>query len=323
MLDLDSMQALPARPSASGLRAIEALVWRWWRRAGVEVALEGWDGLPQGPVIFAMNHSHKYDFLMFRVPMQRRGRPAQTWVKARAWNDLGMRWFLGRHGNLPLLSRGYILASDFQAVHGRRPQEAEYRTMRDALDQGSPLPEGPLWDALRQRRRAILGLPYAPSRQSWQGAIAQVYQQAMEHTLERSRQAIAQGSSLHIYPQGTVTSRLTRGRSGAVQAAAALGLPLVPVGCSGVRRAMPGKGLGFAPGRVVLRFGAPLYVRAFQVSGEQQPRPFVPGWEARHRALLERETRRLMLAINDLLEPEYQGGDHITSDGTRGVARFF
>jgi 1-acyl-sn-glycerol-3-phosphate acyltransferase len=322
VLDVPTLRGLDPHPVMWFQRACGALargMMRWPHP--VELVVEGWERVPGGRAIFAMNHTQKYDFLMLRLPAFARGRLPLTWIKARAWNDPGMVHFLGRTGNIALGSRGYVLAADFARVHGRRPSEAEYRTLRDALNDGARLPTGSPWDALEGTPREILGRPFDPAQSAWAEAVEATFQAMMAATLEHSRRALALGHDLHIYPQGGVSSRLTRGRTGVIQAAAGLGLPIVPVGCSGCREAFVGNGLRFQGGRVVVRFGDPMEVDLAGV--DQRFVPFDRRSEVLARGALEAQTEALMGRINALLEPAYQGSSEVQSDGSQGLSRFF
>jgi 1-acyl-sn-glycerol-3-phosphate acyltransferase len=303
-----------------GARLVADLVFRLPRPTRFDI--QGLEQVPRGPVLFAMNHTHKYDFAALRYPMLvQQGRTVGTLIKTRSWNDAGMRGFLTKTANIPLTSKGYLLAADFQATLGRRPSEEDYRALRRHLEDGQPLPQGRDWDALQQTPREILGHPFDPSRARYIEVVGELYRAFMAESLRLCRQALGRGFSLQLYPQGSVSSRLTRGLPGAVQFARALGLPLYPVGCSGCREVFVGASPLARGGTIKLRF-AP----AFAPSLDDLPRdfvPFEPAHEAQHHAPLQRETDRLMQTLNGLLDPAYQGGPEVASDGSSGVGRFF
>ena len=165
--------------------------------------------------------------------------------------------------------------------------------------------------------RTVLGRPFDPTTETYGEMVNQVFGALARESISLARIALDRGSSLVIAPQGVFTSRLTKGRIGGVQFAAALGLPMIPVGVSGMLEAYPNQGLRSIGGTVHLRFGAPV-----DISLPTDHIPFDKACEVRFAAQLESETQRVMEAINGLLEPAYQWDDNPEGDGIQGVARF-
>jgi 1-acyl-sn-glycerol-3-phosphate acyltransferase len=83
---------------------------------------------------------------------------------------------------------------------------------------------------------------------------------AGESSLERGREVLRSAALLGIYPEGTRSpdGRLYRGKTGAARLAMRTGAPVVPIGVTGTREAMPPGALLPRRGRVVVRFGPPL-----------------------------------------------------------------
>ena len=106
-----------------------------------------------------------------------------TWIKARAWQNPVMINYLSYTGNVPLASRGYVISGDFKQLFGRKPSNDEYRALRDHLDEGSPLPEGEVFDQLQNQARSILGEDYSPSQSTYRQAIESCFKQFMESSL--------------------------------------------------------------------------------------------------------------------------------------------
>jgi hypothetical protein len=242
-----------------------------------------------------------------------------TWIKARDYAHPAMRWILGKGGNIPLASRGYVIAADFAAVHGRRPREDEYRALRDHVDTGAALDPG--LEASLRAPRTMAGVA-VDLRDGYRSAIRQAYHVLMQETLRLARQGRDAGRHQHVYPQGATSRQLTPGHPGAVQAALALGVPIVPVGMSGCREVFVGRNHPLTRGgEVVVRLGAPRHVDPAIVPPGF--RPFHPDDEDAHAHALQTETDRLMEAINALCEPAYRWADDGVSDAKRGVARFY
>ena len=285
-----------------------------------DVRLEGTEHLPAGPAIFSPNHTHKFDFLPIRVALLGLDVHLITWIKARDYRDRAMRAFFAHTGNIGLASRGYVIASDFATVCGRRPTEAEYRELRDHVDTGARL-DPALAERLERKSRAILGTPFDPSQLGYREAVRETYFALMQATLERARVGRDAGHHQHIYPQGSTSAQLTPGRTGAVQAALALDVPVVPVGISGCREVFRGSTPLAMGGEIVIRFGAPIRVPPAVVPANF--RPFHPDDEMEQHTPLTHQTAELMERINALCDPRYRWAADKKSDAKQGVARFF
>lgn len=288
---------------------------------GVQVRLEQPPRFPE-PVLFAMNHSHYFDFMPSRRALwDQLGVRTVTFVKARAYQNRLEKPYLKRIGNIPLISRGYVISADFAHVHGRKPSEEEYRQLREHIDHDAPLPDTAVNAALLSRPREMLDLAFDPKARSYQEAVHACYAEGMEMSLAHARRVLAAGQSLHIYPQGLYSTRLSKGRIGTVQFARALGIPIVPIGFSGMNELFSRANM--VPrkrGTLTMRFGAPRWIRGAEYDDFV---PFDAREEARIRPTLERETGALMESINALLDPAYQWGEDLEGDGLEGVSRFF
>ena len=237
-----------------------------------------------------------------------------TVAKAKNYHDPIMRFLLSRLGVVPLASKGYLLLVDFTGAIGRRPDDAEYRALRDRLERGAPWPAGEPFEALATRPRALLGHAFDPAAEPYRAFVQRVYaEEPLGETLRLAREAVAAGADVQMYPEGTVAPRLGRGRPGAVQLAWALGLPIVPVGMSGCPDAFAGDSplLRVRPGgaaALTIRFG-----RALTLPPNLLPadfRPFNAVAEATHRAALVGYTDDvLMPAIEALLDPPFRRGE--------------
>lgn len=291
---------------------------------GARIRMEGFPESIDGPVLFAMNHTHRYDFLPAKVALDlQRKIVTATVVKYRAFQHRGESLFMRKYGNIPISSRGYLISADFTRLHGRKPTEPEYRVMRDHVDGKGELPDAPPYRALQQTPRDLLGLPFSPSEGTWRQMILRCYEHAMEATVGLCRRAIDAGHSIHVYPEGLLSLRLGEGHIGTVEMAVALGVPIVPVGLSGMNvlyercRLLPARA-----GTLTMRFGRPYRIQRPELEAF---RPFTAEHEVAFRPILEQETDRLMDAINDLLEPECRRGAPGEDPGylVTGIGRFF
>ncbi|MBA2664538.1 MAG: 1-acyl-sn-glycerol-3-phosphate acyltransferase [Bradymonadaceae bacterium] len=285
------------------------------------VAIEGEQYLPREPAIFAVNHTHSYDFLPMRVALFGRGLNLVTWIKARAFGDPLSAAFFSKTGNIPLCSRGYVIAADFRDLIGRRPSEDEYRALRDFIDDSVALPDNALFAKLQGEPRDMLGIRFEPSTTGYRDAIRTLYFEMMQATLELARRCVEAGHHMQIYPQGSVSRRLSPGHVGIIHAAMALRLPIIASGQSGCREAFVGAGPLTRKGQIVLRLGEPAHIDYSAYPGDF--RAFHPDDEDRHRARLEADTAGIMERVNALLDPAYQWAPDRQSDGKQGTARFF
>lgn len=318
MLDRTFFADYPVVPSP-GWEQGAVGVWQAMQRVtGTRVVFENLAALPQRPALLATNSTQKYDFLPIRAELSRARVRAVTVTKGKNYHQPVMRFLLERLGVVPLASRGYLLLVDFTQTLGRRPSEDEYRQLRSHVDQGTALPDA-LARVLDETPREVLGHRFEPRVERYRAFIRRLYATVMGETLRLASEAVDAGHHVQMYPEGTVSSRLSEGRIGAVQLAWALGLPIVPVGMSGCRGAFVGQSPLLRGGQVTVRFGEPYGLPADLLPPDFVP--FDPECEARHQATLKDATGALMARLDALLDPDLR---RITgaSDGTRGTRRF-
>ncbi len=288
---------------------------------GSDVRVEGAEHLPTTPALLACNSTHRFDPLTFRVALLDLGHDAATVSKGKNWHDPATAWFAAVLGALPLVSRGYLITMDFMSVVGRRPEPAEYRALRDHLDGGDSLPAGAPFDQLLRADRAVLGFQLNLGQRSYRAAMLDAYASYQAVFLRQAGEVVRSGRHIHMYPQGTVSSRLSEGRIGAVQVAAALRIPVVPVGICGAATAfrsasnpLPRRGV------VTVKLGEPYHLP----EGALPPdfRAFDPVHEEANRSVLQRLTGDLMERINALVEPGASWSVDRASDGKQGTHRF-
>lgn len=126
---------------------------------------------------------------------------------------------------------------------------------------------------------------------------------------------------MHIYPQGAVFPRLSSGKNGVIEAALALGLPIIPIGISGCREVFKGEGMASRGGTIKIRFGKPVTIDPKPYGAHF--RPFHPDDEETYRSELQVDTDRIMENINNLVEAPYQWAPDASDGGKVGVARFY
>ena len=289
----------------------------------VAVSVEDADRVPEGPVIFAMNHTDNFNYWPFQYWMHRNwGRYTATWVKGKNYEHPVVATFMKATNNIPIASRGYLITRDFKTVMRRRPEAEEYRALRAWVDGDAQEIEA-IPEAIRTRSRDLFGRVFAPERETYAEALEATYGALMRWFVGLNERALGMGLDLLVFPQGTRSIRLSRGHIGVAQAALSFGVPVVPVGCNGCDLVYPGTSLFSRPGAVTYRVGAPLRSEDFADLAPAEPfEPFTREAERHHQARFQAVADRIMENIEPLLDERHRFAKGRDSDGTRGTSRF-
>lgn len=327
MLDLDRLDRITLSGSPGFQRFVAyALLVPNYALRGVTVELENADRVPDEPVIFAMNHTDRFNYWPFQLNWWRRhGRFTATWVKGKYYESALVGAFMEMTNNIPTVSRGYLLTKDFLQVMGRRPTDAEYAALRawvNAVAQGEAHEPGGVPDALLRGPRDILGLRWWPQRESYAEAIDRLFRSMMRRFVGLNDEAAELGLDLLIFPQGTRSKRLSRGRVGLSQIAMHLERAVVPVGCNGSDRIYPGGSPIAKGGHVVYRFGEPIRPGEGAWTGRGTFEPFTAEAERAHGDTFQAYVDSVMDRIDGLLDDEYRFGDTLDAQGVAGSNRF-
>ena len=300
-----------------------------------DVAVEGAEHLSHDRrVMFAMNHTDRYNYIPLYVWQQERDWPTTcTWVKGKYYQHPMLREFLAQANQIPVPSRGYLITADADALLGEPPSSATYRILRDAVDRG----EGDRQELLERASRAgvsgeveqivdtprdLMGLPFDPKRESYVQAQLRVFGEMMEEFVNLNLQAFRVGCNVLVFPEGTRSPRLTEGHTGLAEMAIRMKMPVVPIACQGSDRAYPGENPFSRGGTVEYRFGEPLEpegaLAEFQT--DDPFRPFTRRAEQRHGERFRAMTDLIMDRIEELLDPEYSRDESVEMGG--GTERF-
>jgi len=293
---------------------------QWWKQ-GLEIITEG--ATPElfaKPTLVVQNHTHKLDWLAVRSELYlATRREMSSWIKLRGFaEDPFQRFFLARTGNVPISSRGYVIIADHLELFDRRPDENEYRLLRSHIDDGEPLPKNTWAWKIQNTPRRMLGWGFVPKAMPYAEAVRGTYMDMMATSLSLGRRALSKGYLMHLYPEGTISSRLCPGKTGALQVALAMGLQIVPVGLSGMRESFDGL-LAKPGGKLNIRFGDPWVAPEGRYDGFV---PFDLDSERQFHRQLTEDTQEIMEHLNDLLEPDYQWMPDLRPDGKSGIYRF-
>ncbi len=314
MLTLDRLQRIRFTSRSPGWQpAIASILTLNFALVGAEIVIEGLDNLPQDrPVFIAMNHTDRYGCwpLQWKMHRLRLPRYAATWVKGKYFENPLMGAFMLGTSNIPMPSRGYLIAGTFQKRVGRPPDGATYRILDGRL-----APDAAVTQAA-SRFMADFG--------GTEGFITELTAQfdaMMAEIMRMHREALTEGCRhVLVFPEGTRSPTLLRGRTGLAQVTQHLDMPIVPIGCSGSDTLYPGNSPFAKKGRVVYRIGTPLTPDGPELSPYRITEDFVPMSRAAseaHGQRLQSITDVVMAAISDLIEPRYRSrSDARASEGT-------
>ena len=325
MLDLPRMRRirLSARPRVQRFLGHAVLTPNYRLPPRVHIDVEGDEHIPREPVIYAMNHTDRYNYWPFQWWLWRaHDRYTATWVKGKYYESRFTGRFMELTNNIPAPSRGYVITKDFARTVGRTPDETEYRALRQICD-GEPVAAGAVPDAILTAPRDLLGRPFDPARESYADAVRALMSAMNDRFVELNAECFDKGLDLLIFPQGTRSIRLSRGHIGLAQVALRFRRPIVPVGCSGSDRVYPGGSPFARRGRITYRIGAPVTLdeldrRALPAGVD----PFAAADDPRHRAAMQALVDDVMTRIDALLDPEYRFAEDRSSDGVRNADRF-
>lgn len=326
---------LTARPRFQRVLAMSLMVPNYKLPPRVRIRFEGYENVPDGPVLFAMNHTDRYNYWPFQTHLWlTKGRYTSTWVKGKYFQNPVVGKLLELANNIPAVSRGYLLSRDFLNVMGRPPEKEEYLALRATIEavadaratgespaevDGSNIPP-----AIINRPRDILGRDFDPHREDYATAIVELFNSMMGTFTNLNAEALELGLDTLIFPQGTRSKRLSKGHGGIAQIALKHRRTIVPIGCNGSDRVYTSSSpIATKGGEIVYRFGAPItYDEMERFHIEENFQPFTPTAEHEHREAFQGYVDVVMERINRLLDPEYQFATDEESDGVQGTARF-
>ena len=271
--------------------------------AKVDIRVEHAELIPRGEnVIFAMNHTDRFNYWPFQYKMWRmKGLPFTTvWVKGKYYRNRLLAKGLDWCNLIPVPSMGYLIEEFFQKRSGRRIAKEEYRAVRDIVDRkidaDNALPE-PATDALR-----LLGENFVEHLRDY-------YEAVMGHVAALSRHALLEKKlNLIIFPEGTRSTQLGEGRTGTAQLALNTGVKVVPVGCNNSEQLYLGASPVAKSGRITYRIGEPLcmdnQLKEFRIPEEFKL--LSRESQGRYREQFEGATRVIMISIASLLDEKYR-----------------
>lgn len=202
----------------------------FYRIQGVGLKIDGAENIPKHEtVIFAMNHTDRFNYVPFECHLWRNSKSLDhpfvaLWVKAEYYANRFLGAVLDQCNCIPVPSKAYFIKRFFKAQWGRKPSLEEYRIIRDLVNGQLSLDEALSLEPGSETRHMF----------SFCRDIPEYHMHIMRRVKEISADALNNlGLSLIIFPEGTRSSSLGKGRTGLVQLAYQTGKKIVPVGCNG------------------------------------------------------------------------------------------
>ena len=335
MLDLSRLHRiqLSARPAVQRFIGSTYLRLNYGLLSKVTIGFEGAEKVPDQPVIFAMNHTDRYNYWPFQYQWWRsKKRFTATWVKGKYYENAFVGGFMERTNNIPTVSRGYLITKDFILTMGRHPSGGEYNALRGWVDavwssDDSSAPDTPagLPQPVYAGARSMFGRRFDPAAESYPQAICGLFETMMNRFVELNTQAFELGLDVLVFPEGTRSRSLGRGHIGLAEMALHVDKPVVPVGCSGSDLLYPGSSPWAKPGKVTYRFGEPLTPADLSRFKPPEPfRPFSAMAEKKYRASFQGCVDVIMERVNDLVDGPYKRAqsDKASGGAARNVRRF-
>ena len=283
----------------------------------LKITVEGIENIPNEPVIFAMNHTDRYNYWPFQFYIWRNRKKygikhpyTATWVKGKYYENRWVAKFMKLTGNIPVPSKGYLIAKDFVDFFGKEDKlnADDFKILKSYVDGNKE--EDDLKNCKDERVFKLISTAhdeFDPSHITYREYINSLFFKLMGKVKELNEDAVKnKGVNLIIFPEGTRSKKLIKGKPGIAQVALSLKIPVVPIGCNGSDKAYSGN-LPFPEKNkeIVYRVGKPILLyEDFKI--EENFIPFTPQ-SAKLNDIFEKATEVIMEKISELLDKEYQG----------------
>jgi len=268
----------------------------------VDIRLENPERIPRDEtVIFAMNHTDRYNYWPFQYQLWRLRYPFTTvWAKGKYYRNRIVGKILDACNVIPVPSMGYLVEEFYRERFGRKIGTEEYRAVKDWID------------GRTDAAVAAAKLGSEAAALFTRGVIEHLkdyHQLLMEKVAELSTKAVREWNlNLIIFPEGTRSLRLGTGRTGLAQIALYSGKKVVPVGCNNSDRVYRGHSPFAKSGTITYRVGEPLSVegrlKEFRIT--EPFKLFSRESQQKYRAEFEGVTQVVMDSLNELLDERHR-----------------
>lgn len=305
MIDIERLERVRLVGKPLGQRIIGALLLTVNYRvfADVDIRIENIERIPKDEtVIFAMNHTDRYNYWPFQWKLWRKKCfPFTTvWVKGKYYRNALLGKFLDWCNLIPVPSMGYLVEEFYRKRFKRRIEKEEYRVIKDLIDGKQRLSEA--LKKLTPETAAML-------KDDFVEHVRNYHEILMTRVAELSCKALLEKNlNLIIFPEGTRSLKLGEGKTGLAQLALHTEKTVVPVGCNNSDLVYRGH-LPFArSGRITYRVGEPL-----SFNGQLKDYRIREGFklfsresQRRYREQFEAVTRIVMDCINRNVDERYR-----------------
>ncbi len=285
----------------------------------VKIVIENFENIPKDEtVIFALNHTDRYNYWPFQYKMWRQGKGrlpyTTTWVKGEYYSNALLRKFFDWTNNIPVPSRGYLIREDFRKIAKEKISKMEYRILRDYVSGKATLQKlsGEITENIKRvidsPRTWLSGveLPYADYIDSY-------YRQLMAKVAQINFQALFDKNlNVIIFPEGTRSLTLGTGKTGIAHLALKANKKVVPVGCNGSDRVYTGNLPWAKSGTIVYRIGTPIDPREIVGDIDRSFVPFSKEAELQLKDEFREFTQFVMERINELLDDHHRSVAPVT-----------
>jgi len=305
MINLDQYNRIRLAREPLGQRIVGSVLltsnYRFF--ADVDVSVENLERIPQNEtVIFAMNHTDRYNYWPFQWKLWReKSFPFTTvWVKGKYYRNRMLGKFFDWCRLIPVPSMGYLVEELYRNNFKKKIDPNEYRIIKDLIDGKQHLS-----DALKKLTPETASM----LKDNFVEFIKGYHDALMNRVAELSRKALFETNlNVIIFPEGTRSLKLGEGRTGLAQLALHTEKKIVPVGCNNSEEVYQGH-LPFAKsGKVVYRIGEPLTVqdqlKEYRI--RENFTLFSPESRIKYREQFEAVTAKVMESINRVVDEKYR-----------------
>jgi 1-acyl-sn-glycerol-3-phosphate acyltransferase len=301
MIDLKHLERISLNGKPLGQRAVAALwlVPNYNVFARVDIEVEGVENIPRDEtVIFAMNHTDRYNYWPFQYRMWKDKYFFTTvWVKGKYYRNTFLSHALDWCNLIPVPSMRYLIEEFYQKKFRKRLLDSDYRVLRDYI-------EGKLKSGAEYANEIGVLI-----KENFREFIRNYHEQIMEKVADHSTRALFEKNlNLIIFPEGTRSLKLAEGRTGLAQMALFTEKKVVPVGCNNSENVYTGTLPIAKTGKIIYRVGEPISVKdrlePFRI--HEKFKPFSPESQARFKAQFEGATGVIMECIGKMVDEKYK-----------------
>ena len=305
MVDLEYLKKinLTSNPIMQNLLATFFLTPNYRFFANVDIQIENIEKIPKDEtVIFAMNHTDRFNYWPFQYKLwTMKNLPYTTvWVKGKYYRNYILGKVLDACNLIPVPSMGYLIEEFYKKNIGKRIDKNEYRIVRDVIDGTHEIGE-----ALQKIASETTGF----LKDNFVEYLKSYHETIMDRVAAISKSALFEKNlNLIIFPEGTRSLKLGKGRTGLAQLMLNTEKQVFPVGCSNSDQVYTGSLPVAKSGKIIYRIGDPLSVdnqlKKYRI--KERFKLFSRESQNKYKSQFEEVTRIIMENINSLVDEGYK-----------------